>query len=75
MAVDLGLQTVTCPEAAAAAKDGDVAYVDTTTGDVRIGSRLFKSEPLPAFIREIVDQGGMAPYVKAKLQRSKGTGA
>jgi 3-isopropylmalate/(R)-2-methylmalate dehydratase small subunit len=75
MAVDLGLQTVTCPEAAAAAKDGDVAYVDTTTGDVRIGSRLFKSEPLPAFIREIVDQGGMAPYVKAKLQRSNGTGA
>lgn len=72
MAVDLGLQTVTCPEAAAAAKDGDVARVDTTTGDVQIGSQHFKCEPLPAFIREIVDQGGMAPYVKAKLSQNAG---
>jgi len=69
MAIDLGLQTVTCPEAAAVAKSGELARVDTTTGVVQIGSRQFQSDPLPEFIRQIVDGGGLSPWVKAELEK------
>lgn len=65
MAVDLGLQTVTCPEAVAVAKDGDLATIDTTTGLVQIGTQRFQTEPLPEFIREIVDAGGLSPWIRA----------
>ena len=68
MAIDLGLQTVVCPEAAAAAKTGDAASVDTATGVLQIGSQRFQSEPLPEFIREIVDGGGLTPWVRARLE-------
>lgn len=65
MAVDLGLQTATCPEAVSVAKDGDRARVDTVTGLVQIGERRFQTEPLPQFIRDIVDAGGLAPWVRS----------
>jgi|SRR6185369_7372846 len=71
MAVDLGLQTVTCPEAFKVAKAGDLARVDTTTGTVQIGAHKFQTEPLPQFVREIVDGGGLTPWVKAELARRR----
>jgi 3-isopropylmalate/(R)-2-methylmalate dehydratase small subunit len=69
MAIDLGLQTVTCPEAVTVAKTGDFARIDTTAGTVQIGSHRFETEPLPEFVREIVDGGGLTPWVKAEIER------
>ncbi len=69
MAVDLGLQTITCPEAAGVAKEGDRARIDTAEGTVQLGSQRFDCEPLPDFIREIVDSGGLAQWVKTEAQR------
>jgi 3-isopropylmalate/(R)-2-methylmalate dehydratase small subunit len=74
MAVDLGLQTIACAEAVTVAKDGDVACVDTTTGLVQIGDQKFQTEPLPEFIREIVDAGGLAPWIRGRNE-GQGTGA
>jgi 3-isopropylmalate/(R)-2-methylmalate dehydratase small subunit len=74
MAIDLGLQTVTCPEAVKVAKAGDLACVDTTTGTVRIGSHQFETEPLPDSIRAIVDGGGLTPWVKAEIEKRQGHG-
>jgi 3-isopropylmalate/(R)-2-methylmalate dehydratase small subunit len=70
MAVDLGLQTVTCPEAATVAKAGDLARVDTTTGAVQIGSHHFQCEPFPDFIRAIVDSGGISPWIRLGLEKA-----
>jgi 3-isopropylmalate/(R)-2-methylmalate dehydratase small subunit len=74
MAVDLGLQTVTCPEAVKVAKAGDIARIDTTNGTVQIGSHRFETEPLPAFVREIVDGGGLTPWVKAEIENRRRQG-
>lgn len=65
MAVDLGLQTATCPEAVSVAKDGDAARIDTATGVVQIGEHRFQIEPLPQFIRDIVDAGGLVPWIRS----------
>lgn len=73
MAVDLGLPTVTCVGAVTVAKDGDNARIDTSAGDVEIGSHKFSSEPLPEFIREIVEGGGLRPWVRSIVeQRARG---
>lgn len=69
MAVDLGLHTIECPGAFRVAKDGDQAQVDTKTGLVRIGSQEFHSTPLPDFIQEIVDGGGIVPWIKIESAR------
>jgi 3-isopropylmalate/(R)-2-methylmalate dehydratase small subunit len=69
MAVDLGLPTVTCPGAVEVAEDGALAVVDTATGDVTIGAHRFKTEPLPDFIQQIVDGGGIVPWVRAEMER------
>lgn len=68
MAIDLGLHTVTCPEAVSATT-GDVARIDTSTGVVEIGMHQFTTKPLPDFVRAIVDGGGLVPWVKSELEK------
>jgi len=72
MAVDLGLQTVTCAEAVTVAKAGDLARVDTESGLVQIGEHRFQTEPLPDFIRQIVDGDGLVPWIRAEVERRRG---
>ena len=74
MAIDLGLPTITCPEAVAAASNGVLASVDTATGEILIGEQHFQTEPLPAFIREITEGGGLAPWVRAEVARRRAAG-
>lgn len=69
MAVDLALPTITCPAAVSVARQGDHIILDTRTGDVRIGGYTFNTAPLPAFIQEIIEAGGIANWVKSKLQQ------
>lgn len=69
MAVDLGLHTVECPEAYRVSKEGDLAHVDTKMGLVRIGTQEFRTTPLPDFIQEIVDGGGIVPWIKCETTR------
>lgn len=69
MSIDLGLHTVECPDAFSVAKDGDQAHVDTKTGIVRVGSHEFWTTPLPEFIQEIVDGGGIVPWVRSETAR------
>lgn len=71
MAVDLGLPTVTCPDAVTVAKAGDRARIDTATGVVEIGGHRFQTEPLPAFVREIAEGGGLTPWVKVELEKRR----
>jgi len=71
MAIDLGLPTITSLEAVVAAQVGDLATVDTVTGVIQIGEGRFQCEPLPAFIREITEGGGLAPWVKAEVVRRR----
>jgi 3-isopropylmalate/(R)-2-methylmalate dehydratase small subunit len=71
MAIDLGLPILICPEVSVAAQDGQPIEVDTETGKVIVAGREFQAEPLPRFIQEIIDMGGVTDWVKAELVRRK----
>lgn len=69
-AIDIGLPIMECPAAAAAIRDGDEVSVDMDTGvivDVTTGE-TFAAAPLPPFIQEIVRCGGIAGYVRKKME-------
>ena len=67
--IDIGLPIIECPAAAAAIADGDEVSVDMDSGvisDVTTG-KTFTAAPLPPFVQEIVSCGGIANYVKKKI--------
>ena len=69
-AIDIGLPIVECPAAAAAIRDGDEVDVDLDTGvitDVTTGE-TFTAAPFPPFIQEIIACGGIAAFVRGKLE-------
>jgi 3-isopropylmalate dehydratase small subunit len=75
MAIDLGLPIIISPEVARTAQQGQAIQVDTVTGKVRVDDRQYQAEPLPAFIQEIIDLGGVTPWVKQELERRRATAA
>ena len=67
--IDIGLPIIECPAAAAAIADGDEVSVDMDSGvisNVTTGE-TFTAAPLPPFVQEIVSCGGIAYYVKKKI--------
>ncbi len=74
MAIDLGLPIIISPQVAAAARQGQSIRVDTVSGRVELDGQTFQAEPLPAFIQEIIDMGGVTDWVKRELER-RGAGA
>ena len=68
--IDIGLPIVECPAAAAAIRDGDEIDADLDTGvitDVTTGE-TFTAAPFPPFIQEIIARGGIAAFVRGKLE-------
>jgi 3-isopropylmalate/(R)-2-methylmalate dehydratase small subunit len=75
MAIDLGLPMLISPEVASAARQGQAIEVDTRTGKVLLDGQAFQAEPMPPFIQEIIDMGGVTDWVKAELARRRTSGA
>jgi 3-isopropylmalate/(R)-2-methylmalate dehydratase small subunit len=75
MAIDLGLPILISPEVASAAQQGQIIEVDTTTGKVIVDGKEFQAEPMPSFIQEIIDMGGVTDWVKAEVAKRKAAGA
>jgi 3-isopropylmalate/(R)-2-methylmalate dehydratase small subunit len=68
-AVNVGLPIVECPGVTDGAERGDVFLVDLATGSVEnvTKGRRFKGTPLPPFMQEILDAGGLMPWVARSL--------
>ncbi len=65
-AINLGLPVVICPGVSKAFEQGHEAHVDLAGGTVTnltTGARLH-SDPLPDRIREILNAGGLIPWLK-----------
>ena len=71
MSIDLGLPIIISPQVAEAARQGQSIRVDTVSGRVELDGRVFQAEPLPAFIQEIIDMGGVTDWVKRELERRR----
>jgi 3-isopropylmalate/(R)-2-methylmalate dehydratase small subunit len=68
-AINIGLPIFECPEAASQISQGHEVEIEAETGKIRnltTGATL-RAVPLPPFVREIVEKGGLMRYVTDKL--------
>jgi 3-isopropylmalate/(R)-2-methylmalate dehydratase small subunit len=69
-AINIGLPILECPEAVAGTEKGDELTVDLTAGRItnaRTG-KTYHTSPLPEFVMQIVEAGGLVPYTRERLQ-------
>jgi 3-isopropylmalate/(R)-2-methylmalate dehydratase large subunit len=66
-AINTGLLAVECPEAAAAARDGDDVWVDIEGGIVEVGRERFAFPAYPESLRRILVAGGLIPFLRESL--------
>ena len=62
-AINTGLLAVECPEAAAAAQEGQEVRVDHQAGTVAVGERTYTFAPYPESLTRILESGGLIPYL------------
>ena len=67
--INIGLAIMECPEAVDAISNGDVVFVDATTGVItdETTGQSFQSQPFPPFLQEIIQAGGLVKRWQAKL--------
>ena len=67
-AFNIGLPILESKEAVEAIEDGDQLTVDLVTGEITNNTKGGKycASPIPDFMRQIIDAGGLVEYVKNK---------
>ncbi len=66
-AINLGLPVLECKNISQIVKTGDDIEIDFESGEITINeSRVFKFTPIPEFMMEILDSGGLREYIKKK---------
>ncbi|MFN4180401.1 MAG: 3-isopropylmalate dehydratase small subunit [Armatimonadota bacterium] len=68
-AFNIGLPVLECPEAVDEIQDGDELEVNIETGEIRNlkTGKTYQATPIPPFMREILNAGGLINYVRRKL--------
>lgn len=69
-AFNMGLPILESPEAAAALAAGEDISVNLSTGAIRVPAtgRIFHSQPIPPFMQELLQDGGLMAHLKKKLE-------
>lgn len=67
-AFNIGLPILECEEAVSSFSEGDRVAVDLETGEIRGGGNGVRvsAKPIAAFMREIIQAGGLVAYIKSK---------
>ncbi|UCD56488.1 MAG: 3-isopropylmalate dehydratase small subunit [Candidatus Hydrogenedentota bacterium] len=67
-----GLPILDCPEAVDGISDGDEIEVDLSKGLIRnlTSGAEFRANPIPPFMQELVDAGGLIGYVRRRIART-----
>jgi 3-isopropylmalate dehydratase small subunit len=70
-AFNLGLPVVVSPEAFDGSDENDTIEVNTQDGTITnvTKNKSFHAEPIPPFMQEIIDHGGLMGYVTAKTSK------
>ena len=70
-AINIGLAIVECPEAVDGIADGDKVEADLDNGVIynRTTGKSFKTQPFPAFIQEIIQNGGLVSSIQKGVIR------
>ena len=69
--INLGLPAITCPQAAQAARPGSQIAVDAATGKVAVDGQEFSAVPVPPFMLEMLDRGGLISWARHKLSQPR----
>jgi 3-isopropylmalate/(R)-2-methylmalate dehydratase small subunit len=64
--INLGLPVIVCPSAAAAARPGSHIRIDAATGEVAVAGTVHRSEPVPDFVLELQEAGGLVPWARRR---------
>jgi len=62
-AINSGMLPLVCRRAGEI-RDGETARLDLKAGVLTVGGERYELEPVPAFLREIVDAGGLVEYAR-----------
>lgn len=62
--INLGLPVIECPQAVAAISTGDEVIVDLAKGCVRVGERDFEFPAYPAFVLDLIEDGGLINHIR-----------
>lgn len=67
-ALNTGLLIVECPEASEKIEEGDTVSIDIQTGTISNLTKKeeYKTSPFPPFMQELIESGGLMPYVAKK---------
>ena len=65
-AINIGLAILECPEAAEAIENGNTVEADLDAGIIydRTTGKSFKTQPFPAFIQKIIENGGLVESIR-----------
>jgi 3-isopropylmalate/(R)-2-methylmalate dehydratase small subunit len=68
-AINTGLPIMEAPDAVDGISDGDTVTVDADTGVItnETTGKVFTAQPFPAFIKDIIELGGLVESIKAKI--------
>ena len=68
-AINLGLPVLVSPNSSALLEDGEKVDFDRDCLELRTSEgKLVTNEPLPPHLKKILDEGGLVPYIKIKLE-------
>jgi 3-isopropylmalate/(R)-2-methylmalate dehydratase small subunit len=63
--INLGMPAIRCREAVEAARAGSTVYVEIENGAVDVDGQVFTATALPPFMVELLNAGGLAPWIRA----------
>ena len=70
-AINQGLPVIQCAEAVDNIKHGDEIAVHYSAGKIETKKGLFDFAPLPESILNVLEAGGLIPYIKNKIKNQK----
>ncbi len=72
-AFNIGLPILEAPMAFESIEEGDQVSIDLVSGEIQSekSGRIIKAMPLPPFMQNIVECGGLVPYIKKTTMNSK----
>ena len=65
---NVGLAAIECPGISKKAKMGDDIEIDTAAGTVTVKGEKLKIKPLPDFMVQLLNEGGLVPYLKTHIK-------
>ena len=70
-AVNIGLPVLECEPLWSKVEENDMLEVDLETGTVRVLNKniMFKAQPLPKFVIEILSEGGLLNMLKKQIRK------